>query len=86
MLFRSEEIGAHYEIIVDRKDYLDVMEIKVELCDDTLLDSYARLGELEKKIKFNLRTVLGLDAMIKLVAPRSLKRFEGKARRVTDLR
>lgn len=86
VLLDVEEIGAHYEIIVDRKDYLDVMEIKVELCDDTLLDSYARLGELEKKIKFNLRTVLGLDAMIKLVAPRSLKRFEGKARRVTDLR
>ncbi|TAH75039.1 MAG: phenylacetate--CoA ligase [Anaerolineaceae bacterium] len=86
VLLQVKEIGAHYEIIVDRKDYLDIMEIKVELCDETLLDSYAKLGELEKKIKFNLRTVLGLDAMIKLVAPRSLKRFEGKARRVTDLR
>ena len=62
------------------------MEIKVELVDETLLDSYAKLGELENKIKFSLRSVLGLDAMIKLVAPRSLKRFEGKARRVTDLR
>lgn len=86
VLLKVAEIGAHYEIIVDRKDYLDTMEIKVELADESLLDSYARLGELEKKIKFSLRTVLGLDAMIKLVAPRCLKRFEGKARRVTDLR
>jgi len=86
VLFNIPEIGAHYEILVDRKDYLDVMEIKVELADETLLDSYAKLGELEKRIKSNLRTVLGLDAVVKLVAPRSLKRFEGKAKRVTDLR
>jgi len=86
VLFNIPEIGAHYEILVDRKDYLDVMEIKVELADETLLDSYAKLGELEKRIKSNLRTVLGRDAVVKLVAPRSLKRFEGKAKRVTDLR
>ena len=41
---------------------------------------------LEKKIKANLKTILGLDAVIRLVAPMSLKRFEGKAKRVTDLR
>lgn len=86
VLLKVPQIGAHYEIIVDRKDHMDIMEIKVELADEALLDSYAKLGELEKRIKMNLRSVLGLDAMIKLVAPRSLKRFEGKARRVTDLR
>ena len=86
VLLKIEEIGPHYEIVVDRVNYLDTMEIRVELADETLLDSYAMLGELEKGIKSNLRTVLGLDAVIKLVAPRSLRRFEGKARRVTDLR
>lgn len=86
VLLQVEEIGPHYEILVERKNHLDIMEIKVELADESLLDSYAKLGELEKKIKLSLRTVLGLDAVIKLVAPRSLKRFEGKARRVTDLR
>ncbi|CUH92059.1 phenylacetate--CoA ligase family protein [Herbinix luporum] len=86
VLLRVPEIGPHYEILVERKDYLDIMEIKVELADETLLDSYAKLGELEKRIKLSLRSVLGLDAIIKLVAPKSLKRFEGKARRVTDLR
>jgi phenylacetate-CoA ligase len=86
VLLKVPEIGAHYEIVVDRKNHLDFMEIKVELADESLLDSYAKLGELEQKIKTNLRVVLGLDAMIKLVAPRSLQRFEGKAKRVTDLR
>jgi Coenzyme F390 synthetase len=86
VLLKVPEIGAHYEILVDRKNHLDSMEIKVELADESLLDSYSKLGELEHKIKSNLRVVLGLDAMIKLVAPRSLQRFEGKAKRVTDLR
>lgn len=86
VLLKIPEIGAHYEIMVDRKNHLDYMEIKVELADESLLDSYAKLGDLEHKIKSSLRVVLGLDAMIKLVAPRSLQRFEGKAKRVTDLR
>ena len=86
VLLKVPEIGAHYEIVVDRKNHLDFMEIKVELADEALLDSYAKLGELEQKIKTSLRVVLGLDAMIKLVAPRCLQRFEGKAKRVTDLR
>lgn len=86
VLLKVPEIGPHYEIVVDRRNHLDHMEIKVELADEALLDSYAKLGELEQKIKSSLRVVLGLDAMIKLVAPRSLQRFEGKAKRVTDLR
>jgi phenylacetate-CoA ligase len=86
VLLKVPEIGAHYEIIVDRKDHLDTMEIIVELADESLLDSYAKLGELEHRIKSKIRVILGIDASIKLVAPRSLKRFEGKARRVTDLR
>lgn len=86
VMLKIPEIGAHYEILVDRKNHLDTMDIRVELADETLLDSYAKLGELEKKIKANLRVMLGLDANIKLVAPQSLQRFEGKAKRVTDLR
>ena len=86
VLLKTSEIGPHYEIVVDRKNHLDTMEIKVELVDDTLLESYSRLEELNKKIHSNLKVVLGLDANIKLVAPRILQRFEGKSKRVTDLR
>ncbi len=86
VLLQVPQIGPHYEIIVDRKNHLDTMEIKVELADDSLLDSYSKLGELEQRIKSRLRVVLSIEAVIKLVAPRSLQRFEGKAKRVTDLR
>ena len=86
VLLKIPEIGPHYEIVVDRKNHLDTMEIKVELIENSFLDSYAKLADLEKKIRTSLKVVVGVDAAIKLVAPRSLQRFEGKAKRVTDLR
>ena len=86
VLFKIAEIGPHYEIVVERKNRLDVMTITVELIDDRLLDSYTKLSELEKRIKSGLKSQLGLATNIELVAPHTLQRFEGKARRVTDLR
>ena len=62
------------------------MTITVELIDDRLLDSYGQLNELENRIKTRLKSQLGLATQIRLVAPNSLQRFEGKAKRVTDLR
>ena len=49
VLLKIEEIGPHYEILVERRNRLDVMTITVELIDDRLLDSYGRLSELEKR-------------------------------------
>ena len=86
VMLQIPEIGPHYEIVVERKNRLDVMTITVELVDDRLLDSYSKLSELEQRIKKGLKAQLGLATQIKLVAPHSLKRFEGKAKRVTDLR
>ena len=86
VLFKIDEIGPHYEILVERKNRLDVMTITVELIDDRLLDSYSKLNELEQRIRNQLKSALGLAAQIKLVAPHALQRFEGKAKRVTDLR
>jgi len=84
VLLSVDEIGPHYEIIVSRKDFSDSLEIRVELVKET--DSYKELEDIEKKIKAKLRVVLGLDAKIKLESPNTLQRFEGKAKRVRDLR
>lgn len=63
-----------------------MMEIHVELEDTTLLESYGKLEELQNRIRHQLRTVLGIEAKITLVEPYTLKRFEGKAKRVKDNR
>ena len=84
VILSVDEIGPHYEIILTRKDHTDRMEIRVELLKET--DSYKELEDIEKKIKSKLRIILGLDAKISLESPNTLQRFEGKAKRVKDLR
>lgn len=84
VILSVDEIGPHYEIVLTRKDHTDRMEIRVELLKST--DSYKELEAIEKKIKSRLRMVLGLDAKISLESPNTLQRFEGKAKRVKDLR
>lgn len=86
VLLNTDGIGPHYMIIVDRKNHSDTLEIQVEVEADAMMDSYRALQEIEKKMKSQLRLSLGLDAAIKLVSPNTLQRFEGKAKRVTDLR
>ncbi len=79
-----DEIGPHYEIVVTRENHSDKLEIRVELLKAT--DSYRELEEIQKKIKNKLRIILGLDAKISLESPNTLQRFEGKAKRIKDLR
>ena len=86
ILVNTEGIGPHYEIIVDRKNHSDILQIRVEVEAESMMDSYGALEKLERTIRARLRTVLGLDAIVKLVSPNTLQRFEGKAKRVTDLR
>ena len=78
------ELGPHYEIIVEREGYLDKLTIRVELVHST--DSFKELEELSNAVRGKLRTVLGLDAKIRLESPNTLQRFEGKAKRIKDLR
>ncbi len=86
VLISTQGIGPHYQIKVFKKGYLDRIEVIVELADADFLDSFSKLESLNKVIKNRLKTVLGLDAKVTLVQPRTLERFEGKAKRVIDLR
>ena len=86
VLFNTDGIGPHYQITVFKKGYLDKIEIDVELIDENLLDSFSLLEKLNQTIRGRLKTVLGIDAKIHLHEPRTLKRYEGKAKRVIDLR
>lgn len=78
--------GGNYEITVTRDGHMDKLEIRVERRDTSLIDDFSALERLVDKIRHNLRTVLQIDAVVKLCEPLSLKRYEGKAKRVIDLR
>ncbi|MBE5752371.1 MAG: phenylacetate--CoA ligase [Clostridiales bacterium] len=79
-----EELGPHYEIIVEREGYSDKLTVRVELNKET--DSFAELQRIEKVTRNKLKVILGLDAKIQLESPNTLQRFEGKAKRIKDLR
>ena len=78
------ELGPHYEIILEREGYLDKLTVKVELAEIT--DSFAKLEKISAEVRNKLKTILGLDARVMLESPNTLQRFEGKAKRVKDLR
>ena len=78
------ELGPHYEIIVEREGYSDKLTVRVELNKET--DSFAELQRIENATRSKLKIVLGLDAKIRLESPNTLQRFEGKAKRIKDLR
>jgi phenylacetate-CoA ligase len=78
------ELGPHYEIIVERDGYADKLSVRVELVSAT--DSFAELERITALARNKLRIILGLDAKVLLESPNTLQRFEGKAKRVRDLR
>lgn len=86
VLVGMENVGPHYQLVVTRQNYLDRLEVKVELTDGRLLESFGELQALQHQIHGRLRSVLGLETKVTLVSPKSLERFQGKAKRVLDLR
>ncbi len=84
VILSFDELGPHYEIIVTREGYTDKLEIRVELTHST--DSFAVLEKLSNSVRNKLKVMLGLDAKVKLESPNTLQRFEGKAKRIKDLR
>ena len=85
-LVGMEGVGPHYQLVVRRRNFLDNLEVKVELLNADLLESYGALETLQRKIHDRLKSVLGLDTRVTLAEPKSLERFQGKAKRVLDLR
>ncbi|NMB31039.1 MAG: phenylacetate--CoA ligase, partial [Clostridiales bacterium] len=86
VLMAMDQIAPHYQLVVKTEGYFDRLEVKCELADSSLLERYAELERLQDKVKHNLRTVLGIDTKVSLVDGKTLERFQGKAKRVIDLR
>ena len=77
---------ANYQIIVDRVNNSDTIEVLVEMTPELFSDDIGSITEKEKLLVAALKTMLGIYAKVRLVAPRSIERSEGKAKRVIDKR
>ncbi|MBP5404397.1 MAG: phenylacetate--CoA ligase [Clostridia bacterium] len=85
-LLQVDGVSPHYLIVVDRVNNLDTMEIMVEVDEKFFSDEIKGLEALSKKIAKAVQQMIGLNAKIKLVEPRTIERSMGKAVRVRDNR
>ena len=86
VLMDTEGIEPHYQLVVDREDNLDTLEVRVEIGDRFFSDEVKKLQDLERKLAKNIKEFLGVSAKVKLVEPKTIARSEGKAQRVIDKR
>ena len=77
---------ANYQIIVDRVNHTDTLDVQVEMTPEMFTDNIGEITRRQKEITDGLRSMLGLGAKVTLVAPKSIVRSEGKAVRVIDKR
>ena len=79
-------VAPHYMLVVDRVGATDQLEVQVEVTEETFSDTVSSMERLSREIQEKLKSVIGLSARVKLVAPKTIPRSEGKAKRIIDNR
>ena len=82
----AEGYQPNYQIIVDRQGNTDTFDVNVEMSPEHFSDTVSGVTALEKKLANAMKTMLGINPTVHLVAPKSIVRSEGKAVRVIDKR
>jgi phenylacetate-CoA ligase len=85
-LLRAEKNLPHYQIILTRQSGLDQMEVEVEVTPEMLSDRISELEKLQQRFTQALDETLNIRVKVTLVEPQTIKRSEGKAKRVIDNR
>jgi len=82
----NEGYQPNYQIVVDRVNNNDTFEVNVEMTPETFTDKVSDILAMEKALANAMKTMLGINPAVHLVAPKSITRSEGKAVRVIDKR
>ena len=85
-LLKVGDVEPHYMIIVTRPGTLDEIEVKVEASQDIFFDGVKEMMAIQKEIGKSIENETGIRVKVTLVEPKTLPRFEGKAKRVIDER
>jgi len=86
VIFNIEGVEPHYQLLIDREDNLDTLEVQVEVNEQTFSDEVKVLQTLANNIRHEIKVMLGVTCKVRLVEPKTLARSEGKAKRVIDNR
>ena len=86
ILMEVEGVEPRYQMIADRVEGVDTLELKVEVNERVFSDEIKNLQNIAAQIERKLREIVGVSAKVKLVAPESLQPQNGKAQKVIDRR
>jgi phenylacetate-CoA ligase len=86
VLFQVEGCEPHYQLVVDRVDNVDTLEVQVEVNETIFFDEMKKQRAFVDMVEKRLASTLNVGAKVKLVEPTSIPRHEGKAQRVIDKR
>lgn len=89
VILSTEEFAPRFLLVVDRVNNLDTLEVQVEVRQEYFnadFDTLAPLEELSKKLEKKLKSVLSISAKVKLKAPGTIERSQGKSKFVVDKR
>ena len=79
-------LSSNYQLVIDRINHADTLEVCVELTADMFSDTVRAVEKRERELREKIKSILGIDAKVTLVAPKSITRSEGKAVRIIDKR
>ena len=82
----NEGYQPNYQIVVDRAKNTDTFEVNVEMSPEQFTDKVSDVLAMEKSLAAAMKTMLGINPTVHLVAPKTIARSEGKAVRVIDKR
>ena len=77
---------ANYQIIVDRVNNNDTLDVHVEMTPEMFTDNVNEITKRQNDLVAGMKSMLGIKAKVTLVDPKSITRSEGKAVRVIDNR
>ena len=86
LLMENQNLSPNYQIIVDRVNNLDTLEVQVEMNETLFADEIRKLQSLESSIQKSIKEFLGVTTKVRLMEPHSIQRSEGKAKRIIDKR
>ena len=85
-LLSVPEASPHYMIEVARPATMDEVTVHVELKPGSMADSISELNAIRDRVVAKIAGITGLHMRVFLEQPNTLERFEGKSKRVKDLR
>jgi phenylacetate-CoA ligase len=85
LLLKQHALAPHYQIVLTKEGPLDVLTLNVEPCPETAPDT-AALSTAKQALAYDIKALIGVSAVVNVLAVNGIERSVGKARRVVDKR